>query len=375
MAARSLGYDVHVLDPDPNCAASAIASRTVAARFDDADAAASLARACAVVTLEIEQIGTRGARGGRGSRAAAPERERRVTSCRTASAQKQWLADARLPRRAVSRGVIARDESVAAFEALGRCIFKSTSGGYDGRGQVRVATADDAAAAWGRSAARPCLVEQFLDLDARALDARGASPCGHRLAEPETVVFPPALNHHERGILAWSVLPATRPGASSPGAPTRSRAASRDALGSRGSSPSSCSCCATASCSSTSSRRGRTTRFTPPSAAAPRASSSSWCARCATFRSAAPKSCAPRRSRICSAICGTTATRTSPRRSRCRGRGCTSTARRGAAGPQDGPPLGRRSRPPTRHWLACSGRETQCGGSDSPSRCVLSPAR
>jgi 5-(carboxyamino)imidazole ribonucleotide synthase len=58
MAARSLGYDVHVLDPDPHCPASAIASRTVAARFDDADAAASLAERCAVVTLEIEQIGS-----------------------------------------------------------------------------------------------------------------------------------------------------------------------------------------------------------------------------------------------------------------------------------------------------------------------------
>src|SRR5678815_4449744 len=58
LAARSLGYDVHVLDPDPNCPASVIASRTVAARFDDADAAASLAERCAVVTLEIEQIGT-----------------------------------------------------------------------------------------------------------------------------------------------------------------------------------------------------------------------------------------------------------------------------------------------------------------------------
>ena len=36
LAARSLGYDVHVLDPDPNCPAAAIASRTIAARFDDA---------------------------------------------------------------------------------------------------------------------------------------------------------------------------------------------------------------------------------------------------------------------------------------------------------------------------------------------------
>jgi len=56
-AARSLGYDVHVLDPDPACPARAIASRTITAPFTDASAAADLARGTSVVTLEIEQIG------------------------------------------------------------------------------------------------------------------------------------------------------------------------------------------------------------------------------------------------------------------------------------------------------------------------------
>src|SRR5881275_2092544 len=57
MAARSMGYSVHVLDPDAECSASPVADRVVAAKFDDADAAADLARHCDVVTLEIEQIG------------------------------------------------------------------------------------------------------------------------------------------------------------------------------------------------------------------------------------------------------------------------------------------------------------------------------
>src|SRR3954471_23786872 len=57
MAARSMGYNVHVLDPDANCSASPVADRVVAAKFDDADAAADLARNCDVITLEIEQIG------------------------------------------------------------------------------------------------------------------------------------------------------------------------------------------------------------------------------------------------------------------------------------------------------------------------------
>ena len=55
-AARSLGYDVHIFDPESNCAASAIASRVVAASYDDVAAADEFARHCDVVTIEIEQI-------------------------------------------------------------------------------------------------------------------------------------------------------------------------------------------------------------------------------------------------------------------------------------------------------------------------------
>ena len=56
-AARSLGYDVHVLDPDPACPARAIASKVITAPFTDVAAALELARGVDVVTLEIEQIG------------------------------------------------------------------------------------------------------------------------------------------------------------------------------------------------------------------------------------------------------------------------------------------------------------------------------
>src|ERR1700759_3069059 len=57
MAARSMAYNVPIPAPDANCAAAPVADRVVAAKFDDADAAADLARNCQVVTLEIEQIG------------------------------------------------------------------------------------------------------------------------------------------------------------------------------------------------------------------------------------------------------------------------------------------------------------------------------
>jgi 5-(carboxyamino)imidazole ribonucleotide synthase len=208
MAARSLGYDVHVLDPDPNCPASAIASRTVAARFDDASAAAALAERCGVVTLEIEQIGTEALEA---VAALAPLRPgvSAVHIIQDRIRQKRWLSTQRFPVGAF-RDVSSRDESVAAYEALGRCIFKSTSGGYDGRGQIRVDSPQGAADAWMSLGERPCLVEQFLDIqfEISMLVARRPATGG---GEPEMVVFPPSRNHHEHGILDWSTTPGTAP--------------------------------------------------------------------------------------------------------------------------------------------------------------------
>jgi 5-(carboxyamino)imidazole ribonucleotide synthase len=208
MAARSLGYDVHVLDPDPNCPASAIASRTIAARFDDADAAASLAERCAVVTLEIEQIGTAALAAVAARTPLRPSAEA-VHVIQDRIRQKSWLASNGFPVGPF-RAVSSRDESVAAFEDLGPCIFKSTSGGYDGRGQVRVSAAGGAADAWKALGERPCLVEQFLDVSSEISMMVARRPAKTNASvHPAHAVFPPSFNHHEHGILDWSVLPAS----------------------------------------------------------------------------------------------------------------------------------------------------------------------
>ena len=56
MAARSMGYRVQVMDPDPSCPARFVVDACFVGSWDDARAAADLARGCDVITLEIEQI-------------------------------------------------------------------------------------------------------------------------------------------------------------------------------------------------------------------------------------------------------------------------------------------------------------------------------
>jgi 5-(carboxyamino)imidazole ribonucleotide synthase len=202
MAARTLGYQVHALDPDPSCAARGVVDRLVVAPFDDPGGAAELAAACQVVTLEIEKIAP-------ASMAAAsahcPVRPGaavlRVVQDR--ALQKQWLAQSGFPVGPFRVADTAEALAQAVRDLGGACFVKSRTGGYDGRGQIRVDGEADLATAF--SALGPSVVEQALDLEVELSVLVARSPGG------EMAVYPPALNHHEQRILDWSVIPGPFP--------------------------------------------------------------------------------------------------------------------------------------------------------------------
>lgn len=203
MAARSLGYNVHVLDPDANCAAAPVADRVVAAKFDDADAAADLASHCDVVTLEIEHIGADALVA---AERHAPIRPRPsiLQIVQDRSVQKRWLSANGFPIGAY-RDVTTDVELAAAANDLGPLFVKASRGGYDGRSQARVAHEGEVVHAWNSLGGRASVAEQGLDLEAELSVMVARRPNG------EVRAYPAALNHHERQILAWSVLPAPLP--------------------------------------------------------------------------------------------------------------------------------------------------------------------
>ena len=202
-AARSLGYDVHVLDPDPACPARAIASRTITAPFTDAAAAAELARGTSVVTLEIEQIGADALAA---VSAIVPLRPSAaaVVIVQDRLRQRQWLDGNGFPLGAW-QAVSSAAEAEAAVTAMGRTVLKKPVGGYDGRGQARVSRAEDAAAAWESLGSGPVLAEQFLDLSLEL------SVLVSRREDGVMATYAPAINHHEAGVLDWSVWPGALP--------------------------------------------------------------------------------------------------------------------------------------------------------------------
>ena len=97
-------------------------------------------------------------------------------------------------------------EARAAAEALGLPLrLKLPIGGYDGRGQIRIATLVDLEDAWerlGLEAGAVLLAERELDFAAElsVIVARGA--------EGEIEVYPIARNLHDQGILVETVVPA-----------------------------------------------------------------------------------------------------------------------------------------------------------------------
>jgi len=203
MAARSLGYAVHILDPDPDCPAKSVADRCVTAAFDDCDAAADFARHCDVVTIEIEQIGL--------DALAAAARHAPVRPSAAVLAvvqnrivQKQWLKNRHHPLGEYAEVASADDVERAAHE-FGPLVVKAARGGYDGRSQVRVTKADEAESAWNALGRRHAVAERALGLVGELSIMVARRPSG------DIAVYPPAMNHHERQALAWSVMPAPMP--------------------------------------------------------------------------------------------------------------------------------------------------------------------
>lgn len=209
MAARTMGYHVRVMDPEPACPASFVADKAIVGRWNDHRAARLLATGADVVTLEIEQIGVDALSAVAQLAPLRPGVEP-IRIIQDKTLQKAWLASEGFPVGPF-RVVSTEAELHQAVAALGGSVFlKIGRGGYDGRGQARIgldapATEESIAAAWQQIGGEPAAAEQALDLDFEISVMAARNPSG------EVRSYPAARNHHENQILAWSVLPAGIP--------------------------------------------------------------------------------------------------------------------------------------------------------------------
>lgn len=199
-AAHEMGYQVWVLDPDPESPAGRIADRHLQAGYSDRSALDELAGACAAITTEFENVPAETLEYLARSKPVHPSAAA-VAICQNRIAEKTFLRDNGLPH-----GPFAVIRSVADLEradgALFPAILKVARFGYDGKGQAVVENRDEALAAFRGFKEEACVLEQKLPLDYEvsvvlARDAQGQVRC-----------FPTGENQHRNGILDISIVPA-----------------------------------------------------------------------------------------------------------------------------------------------------------------------
>ena len=164
IAARRMGYRVHTLSPEPDSPTGHVADREVVAAYDDVEAVKRFAGDVDVITLEFENISAACVDA---ASSIVPVRPKGSVLHTTQNRlrEKTFLADHGFPV-APFRHIKSRDELAAAVEEIGTpAVLKTAGFGYDGKGQVRIASADDVDSAWTSMAGQAAVLEAFIDFD------------------------------------------------------------------------------------------------------------------------------------------------------------------------------------------------------------------
>ena len=223
-AAQRMGYFTAVLDPDPASPAGLLSHHHIQTAYLDEQGLAQLMQRSSAITTEFENVPAPALLTLGAARPVAPAAES------VAIAQDRAKEKAHFKRCGVAcapYAVIETPEQLAAVVAgepgaapgrpkqasaplegsavhevtsagadLFPGVLKTTRLGYDGKGQMRVKTRAELAAAWGLLKNVPCVLEKMLSLksECSVIVARGR--------DGSMVHFPVQLNLHRDGILA-----------------------------------------------------------------------------------------------------------------------------------------------------------------------------
>jgi 5-(carboxyamino)imidazole ribonucleotide synthase len=198
--ARTLGYEVWVLDPDPGAPAAHFASRHICAGYTDEAALAELA-SCAAITTEFENPPAQSLAWLSARTLVRPGSEA-VAIAQDRIREKAFFRDNGFPVGNFAVIETAAELSLARARVRFPAIFKTARFGYDGKGQVRVESAADLESAWASLRHSAGILEELLPLDKEIsiVLARGA--------DGAIVQFPIAENRHRAGVLDVSIVPA-----------------------------------------------------------------------------------------------------------------------------------------------------------------------
>jgi len=201
IAAKEAGFRIAVLDPTMDSPCGQVADVRIVASYDDQQALAELAEVSDVITYEFENIDYQGLRKVM-EYAYVPQGAEliRIT-------QDRRLEKTELQQAGVSVApfvIIESSENLAEqVNKIGYpAILKTARGGYDGKGQLKIESANDLKEAAALIEKAPCVLEQVIPF------SKEISTIIHRNAAGECYILPLAENIHVNHILHQSIVPA-----------------------------------------------------------------------------------------------------------------------------------------------------------------------
>ena len=198
MAARRMGYRLHVFSPENNTPAGQLADVEIAAPYEDQAAVAAFASGVDVLTFEFENIPVRSVEWAAAHCVVRPGGEV-LHICQHRLREKEFLAAAGVPV-APFAAVAELADLQGALESVGLpAVLKTAAFGYDGKGQRKITSLAEGGAI---DFVGPCVLERFIafEREISVLVARGL--------DGETATFPVCENIHRNHILDLTIAPA-----------------------------------------------------------------------------------------------------------------------------------------------------------------------
>ena len=201
IAARTMGYEVVVLDPDKESPAGKLATTHICADYSDQAALDQIAKNCDAITTEFENVPAATLDALAKTKPVRPG-AKAISIAQDRIQEKNFLKDNGFTTAPFAVIHSLEDLKNSISEIGTPSILKVSRFGYDGKGQFGINTESDIEKAWQALEGEACVLEQRmpLDIEVSVVLARGT--------QGEVATYPVSENIHEGGILDVSVVPA-----------------------------------------------------------------------------------------------------------------------------------------------------------------------
>lgn len=201
VAASRLGIKTHIFEPGANPPAGEVADKITTASYDDVEALTAFGKSVDVITYEFENIPTSALDLLESLAPIHPGRQALATS-QDRLTEKTFLQGLGLQTAPFADVANADDLAKAIAEIGTPAILKTRRMGYDGKGQARIMSPDDADQALADMAGAPAILEGFISF------SHEVSIIGARSPDGAVACYDPGENVHEDGILRTTTVPA-----------------------------------------------------------------------------------------------------------------------------------------------------------------------